>query len=98
LPFAFYQGYLLEHRYGLSHAISGHWLPIRQGHLRRGRARHAAASVVYLALRQWPDTGGGSPAAIFALATIGLARIAPVVLLPIFYKFSRSIVPRSSIG
>ena len=26
-------------------------------------------------------------AAVFAIATIGLAQLAPVVLLPIFYKF-----------
>ena len=48
----------------------------------------AGTSVVYLALRQSPDqlvvdVGGGH----LPLATIGLARLAPVVLLPIFYKF-----------
>jgi STE24 endopeptidase len=45
------------------------------------------ASVVYGTLRQWPDDWWWISAIVFAVATIGLAQLAPVVLLPIFYKF-----------
>jgi STE24 endopeptidase len=47
----------------------------------------AGTSIVYLALRQAPANWWWISAAVFALATVVLARIAPVVLLPIFYKF-----------
>ena len=36
---------------------------------------------------KWPDDWWWISAAVFAAATIGLAQLAPVVLLPIFYKF-----------
>ena len=39
------------------------------------------------ALRNWPDDWWWISAGLFAAATIGLAQLAPVVLLPIFYKF-----------
>ena len=88
LPFAYYQGHLLEHRYGLSTQSTGHWLADQgKGFLVGIVLATAATSVVYLALRQWPGNWWWISAAIFALATVGLARIAPVVLLPIFYKF-----------
>jgi Zn-dependent protease with chaperone function len=88
LPFAFYQGHLLEHRYGLSTQSTRHWLADQGKGVGLGMVLAVAATaVVYLALRQWPGHWWWISAAIFALATVGLARIAPVVLLPIFYKF-----------
>jgi STE24 endopeptidase len=87
-PFAFYQGYLLEHRYGLSTQTAGHWLKDQAKGVAVGvLLAIAGTSIVYLALRESPDHWWWISAAVFALATIGLARIAPVVLLPIFYKF-----------
>jgi STE24 endopeptidase len=87
-PFAFYQGHLLEHRYGLSTQSAGHWLSDQAKGVALGLVLAVAgASVVYLALRQSPDHWWWISAAVFAAATIVLARIAPVVLLPIFYKF-----------
>jgi STE24 endopeptidase len=87
-PFAFYQGYLLEHRYGLSTQTAGHWLKDQAKGVAVGvLLAIAGTSIVYLALRESPDHWWWISAAVFALATIGLARIAPVVLLPIVYKF-----------
>ena len=87
-PFAFYQGYLLEHRYGLSTQSTSHWMADQAKGVALGLVLAVAGtSVIYLALRESPDHWWWISAAVFALATIGLARMAPVVLLPIFYKF-----------
>jgi STE24 endopeptidase len=87
-PFAFYQGHLLEHRYGLSTQSASHWLADQAKGVALGIVLAVAgASVVYFALRQSPDHWWWMSAAVFAAATIVLARLAPVVLLPIFYKF-----------
>ncbi len=88
MPFAYYQGYLLEHRYGLSTQSLGHWLSDQvKGVLLGVVLGIAGTSVVFGALRNWPDDWWWISAVVFALATIGLARVAPVFLLPIFYKF-----------
>jgi STE24 endopeptidase len=88
LPFAFYQGHLLEHQYGLSTLSARRWF-VDQG---KGVALGAVvvtlgASVVFAALRNWPGQWWWISAAIFAAGMVGLARLAPVVLLPIFYTF-----------
>jgi STE24 endopeptidase len=88
LPFAYYQGHLLEHRYGLSTQSTTHWLSDQgKGVLLGLTLAIFGTAVVYYALRAWPDDWWWMSAAVFALATIGLAQLAPVVLLPIFYKF-----------
>jgi STE24 endopeptidase len=87
-PFAFYQGHLLEHRYGLSTQSTGRWLADHaKGVLLGVMLAVAGTSVVFLALRQSPEQWWWISALVFATGMIGLARLAPVVLLPIFYKF-----------
>ena len=88
LPFAYYQGYLLEHRYGLSTQSRRHWCSDQIKGVVLGIALATlGASVVYGALREWPDHWWWISALVFAMATIGLAQLAPVLLLPIFYTF-----------
>lgn len=88
LPFAYYQGFQLEHRYGLSTQTFGHWLTDQAKGMLVGLVLAVAGSaVVFAALRNWPDGWWWICATVFAIATIGLAQLAPVVLLPIFYKF-----------
>jgi len=88
LPFAYYQGFQLEHRYGLSTQTFGHWLADQAKGMLVGLVLAVAGSaVVFAALRNWPDGWWWISATVFAIATIGLAQLAPVVLLPIFYKF-----------
>lgn len=87
-PFAWYQGFALEHRYGLSTQKGAHWLADHVKASAVGMALAvAAASVVFTTLRRWPDVWWLIAAAVFVLAMVGLARLAPVLLLPIFYRF-----------
>lgn len=88
LPFAYYQGYLLEHRYGLSNESRAQWL---RDHLKAGVLTMAitavGASVIYSAMRVSPEWWWLLSATAFALFMVGLVQLAPVVLLPLFYKF-----------
>ncbi|MFA5908244.1 MAG: M48 family metallopeptidase [Vicinamibacterales bacterium] len=88
LPFAFYQGHLLEHHYGLSTQSAGHWLVDQAKGVVLGLALAIlGASVVFITLRSWPGQWWWLSAAVFTVGMVGLAQLAPVVLLPIFYKF-----------
>jgi STE24 endopeptidase len=87
LPFAWYQSYWLERRYGLSTQILPHWLA---DHVKAAVASCAVMigglSVVYLSMRWAPERWWAVSAALFVVAMVGLARLAPVILLPIFYR------------
>jgi STE24 endopeptidase len=87
-PFAFYGGYQLEHRYGVSNERFAQWLRDHvKGSLIGGILAVLGASAVYWALR-WNATWWWVFAgALFTLATIVLAQLAPVLLLPLFYTF-----------
>jgi STE24 endopeptidase len=87
-PFAFYQGHLLEHHYGLSTQSTKRWLADHGKGLLLGTVfAVAGTSIVFLTMRRWPQQWWWISAGIFAIAMIGLAQLAPVVLMPIFYKF-----------
>lgn len=88
LPFAFYQGHLLEHHYGLSTQSTSHWLADHAKGVVLGLALAVVgASVVFATLSQWPDRWWWLSAGIFSIGMVVLARLAPVALLPMFYKF-----------
>jgi STE24 endopeptidase len=89
LPLGFYTGYILEHRYELSTQTIGHWL--------REQAKGAAVGAVfalvgcnllYAALRAWPQTWWLAAGAGFSAITILLTNVAPVLLLPIFFRIT----------
>jgi STE24 endopeptidase len=88
-PLAFYRGFFLERRYQLSSESFGTWL--------RDDAKGAAlglalglvgAEIVYFALSAAPEWWWLASAAIFGAGMIVLAKVAPVVLLPMFYTFT----------
>jgi STE24 endopeptidase len=88
LPFAFYQGYRLEHRYGVSTERFGHWLrDYVKGSAIGAFLAVLGASAVYGALRWNPTWWWVLAALLFVLATIVLAQLAPVLVLPLFYTF-----------
>ena len=87
LPLAFYTGFLLERRYGLSNERLSAWL--------KDQAKSFAISIVlgggaavliYALIRRFPSGWWLPAGALFALIISVLANLAPVVLLPIFYR------------
>jgi STE24 endopeptidase len=88
LPFAFYQGYSLEHRYALSNQTRRQWLADQtKGALVSAVFMMLATSIVYGLLAWSRDWWWLAAAAIFALLLIGIVQLAPVVLMPLFYRF-----------
>jgi STE24 endopeptidase len=88
LPLAFYQGVTLERRYGLSTQTTARWWLDR---LKAGAVglvfAVGGALVVWWLLRWSPDRWWFVAALCFALVLVVLAQVAPVLLLPIFYRF-----------
>lgn len=88
LPLFFYRSFFLERRYGLSTEAFGAWM--------RDQAKASAlglvlaivgAEVVYLFLHLAPTWWWLVSAAIFVAGLGVMAKIAPLVLLPLFYRF-----------
>lgn len=89
LAISFYQGFLLERRYGLSTEGPGGWLREHSKGVVLGLVfATLAAEVVYFALRRWPDGWWAVSGGVFSLTSIVLVKLAPVLLLPIFYRFT----------
>lgn len=89
LPFAFYQGYLLEHRYALSKQSLGQWsADYAKGMVLAVAFGVAAVSVVYAALRWSPDWWWLLSAATLLVVLLAVTQLAPVLLLPLFYRFT----------
>ncbi len=88
LPFSVYRGFLLEQRYGLATETIGHWLKDHAKAVVIGVLfAEAAAVFVYFTLRHWPGSWWVLAGLGYALVTIVLVNLAPVVLLPLFFTF-----------
>jgi STE24 endopeptidase len=86
LPLAYYAGFLVERRYGLSNEGIRAWAADEAKGFALGLLLgSAAASIVYFFIRVAPDTWWLSAGLVFALLIVGLANLAPVLLLPLFY-------------
>jgi STE24 endopeptidase len=88
LPMAWYNGVVLERRYGLSSETAARWL----GDYLKAAAVSAtiavaAAELVYGAIRRWPNLWWLAAAIGGGAAVLLLARAAPIALLPLFYRF-----------
>lgn len=89
LPIDFYRGFLLEQRYGLSNQTFQKWCATQvKGAGLSLVLGMAAASVVYACIRRWPDLWWLPAGAAFALLVAVLAHLAPVILLPMFYRIT----------
>jgi STE24 endopeptidase len=88
-PLAFYRSFRLERRYGLSCESFRTWLG---DHLKAFAVTLllgvAAVVVVYATIRLWPAWWWLASSAVFMLATLVLAMLFPVVVMPLFYRFT----------
>lgn len=88
LPFAFYQGFALEHRYALSNQTRGQWAADQAKGAVLGAIFTSVGAVIVYSLIGWNrDWWWLAGAAVFAVLMIGLAQLAPVVLMPLFFTF-----------
>lgn len=86
LPFAFYQGVVLERRYGLSREPTRRWLVDHVKAVAIVLLCLALAGLVVAVLLRLSPANWWLYAAIgFALLLVSIARFAPVLLLPLFY-------------
>jgi STE24 endopeptidase len=87
LPLAFYSGFMLERRYGLSTETLGGWLFDQAKSFAIGIVLGGgAALLIYACIRLSPDRWWLVAGALFALVIVGLTNLAPVLLLPLFYS------------
>jgi STE24 endopeptidase len=89
LPLNFYSGYILPHRYGQSNSSRGLWV----ADFAKETALEALFGVpmvlvLYALLRTFPDWWWLLMAALVLGISVVLAQLAPVLLMPIFFKMT----------
>jgi STE24 endopeptidase len=89
LPLAWLGGHRLERRYGLSHQTLAGWLGDHFKAAGLGVVLACGgALVVYLSMRWFPGAWWLTAGVTLAMVVIGLATVAPVLLLPLFFRFT----------
>ena len=87
LPFEYVSGFWLEHRYGLSNLTLAGWLKDEiKGLLVGGVLGILALELIYGSLRAWPRHWWVVAGAVFSVFFVVLANLAPVLILPIFFR------------
>ncbi|MBM3135582.1 MAG: M48 family metallopeptidase [Chloroflexi bacterium] len=88
-PLSFYGGYVLPRRYGLSTQNRRAWLgdQLKAAAL-GGVLGLAVLEVVYALLATFPGTWWLWAAVFLILGTVVLANLSPVLIVPLFYKFT----------
>lgn len=87
-PMSYYSGFVLPHRYGLSTQSLQSWmLDLVKGGALTLVLGGVVIEVIYLLLRAAPEWWWLITSAFMLLFTVILANLAPVLILPIFYKF-----------
>jgi STE24 endopeptidase len=86
-PLSWLGGYVLPHRYGLSTQSLGGWLADEAKSLALGLLLGVpVAGIIYFLLRSQPGTWWLWAAAFLILFTVLLGHLAPVLIVPLFYK------------
>jgi len=87
LPLAFYSTFHLERRYGLSNERFAGWLGDQAKSFAIAMILGTlAAGIIYFFIRQRPADWWLPTGVAFALLFVGLTNLAPIVLLPLFYR------------
>jgi STE24 endopeptidase len=88
LPLAVYSGHVLEHRFGLSRQGIAGWTKDQLKATALGAALGVAGTeVIYELLRTRPDHWWIYSSLAFIAFVVLMANLAPVLLLPLFFKF-----------
>jgi STE24 endopeptidase len=83
----YYGGHIVEHRYALSRQTAAEWFGDHMKALGVGLTfALAAGSFVYWTMRAWPDWWWLLAGIGFAAIIVLLANLAPVILLPLFFR------------
>jgi len=89
LPLSFYSGYTLPHRFGQSNQDVKGWISDEvKGLVLGGFLGGLMLEVIYAVLRAAPELWWLYAAAILLVFNVILANLAPVLLMPLFNKFS----------
>lgn len=89
LPINFYGGYILPHRFDLSNQTIGGWISDQLKSLALGLILGGVVlEIIYAVLRAFPDVWWVWVGIILMAFNVILANLAPILLFPIFYKFS----------
>lgn len=87
LPLGFYSGFVLERRYGLLNERFGGWLRDQAKSFGIGlMLASVGVGLIYFFIRVLPDLWWLAAGAFFAILIVGMTNLAPVVLLPLFYR------------
>jgi len=88
-PLSFYGGYVLPHRYGLATQSLRSWLGDQAKALALGGVLGLIVlEMVYALLAAFPGTWWLWAAAFLIAVTVLLANLAPVLIVPLFFKFT----------
>jgi STE24 endopeptidase len=88
-PLSVFSGFVLERRYELSRQSFGAWLvDYLKGVAVAATLGFPALLLVYYTMARAPDWWWAIAGAIFAVLIVGLANLAPVLLLPLFFSFT----------
>lgn len=89
LPLEFYSGFLVEHRFALSNQTLKGWI-IREAKKNLAAFIISAPLVIalYASLKIWPADWWLWTAILWFSVSIILAKFAPIVIIPLFYKYS----------
>lgn len=90
LPFDFYGSYIVEHKFGLSNQTIFKWVWERSKSTALSIAIGVPVSLVfYFLIRSMGDKWWLYFAGFIFVISVFFARIAPVVIFPLFYKFTK---------
>jgi STE24 endopeptidase len=88
LPISYYSGFVLPHRYDLSTQTMNGWIIDQvKGLMVGGVLGLVVIEIIYFVLRASPDLWWLWAGMILLLFNVILANLAPVLLMPLFFKF-----------
>jgi STE24 endopeptidase len=89
LPLSYYSGYVVEHHYGLSNQSFWRWVWERlKGLLVAAPIGAVVLIVIYFCLHEYGSLWWLPVSIVLTGFSVVLARLAPVIIMPLFYKFT----------